>query len=66
MGSIEFVIVFWWIGRQEEEGKEVKDEKRERGLPMSLFLSQSPLWDPAKEKLLLQRRREKDKYMVQN
>lgn len=41
MGNIEFVIVFWWIGRQEEEGKEVKDEKnktRERitHVPVSL------------------------------
>jgi len=39
MGSIEFVIVFWWIGRREEEGKEVKDEKkRERitHVPISL------------------------------
>lgn len=46
MDSFEFVIVFWWIGGQEEEGKEVKDEETERITHVPASLSK-PIMGPS-------------------
>lgn len=61
MDGIEFVIVFWWIGRQEEEGKgeEGWKKRRERIIHVLASLSK-PIMGTSQREASAEEKEEKD------